>query len=216
MAIENGHENGIRTMARGYARSCNPQGGISPGSQESQAWDNILSKMFPNSSSLRTWDMDSQDHPRFGLKGWWRSDSRSQKSQNCSESWLILTTHWCNLWIFMVDNWVYQIKPMSKFLENSKRSAWNAPTWCSLPHQMLQHASSKLEVVGLFLWLTWECSTVEKSGLGFKVGSARISFNKRRKNYWSQWRSSTSLAVLVLAILLRKHIETLSSNMQTG
>jgi hypothetical protein len=51
---------------------------------------------------------------------------------------------------------------------------------------MLQHASSKLEVVGLFLWLTWECSTVEKSVLGLKVGSALISFNKRRKNYWSQ------------------------------
>ena len=48
----------------------NPLGGFrqgprgprgSRGFQGSQAWDNILSKMFPNSSSLRTWDMDSPD-----------------------------------------------------------------------------------------------------------------------------------------------------------
>ena len=70
MAIENGYENGIRTMALSDMLEENPLGGFrqgprgprgSRGFQGSQAWDNILSKMFPNSSSLRTWDMDSPD-----------------------------------------------------------------------------------------------------------------------------------------------------------
>jgi hypothetical protein len=49
-----------------------------------------LSKMFPNSSSLRTWDMDSP-HEFEGM---------IQDPKKC-ESWLILTTHLCNLWLMI-------------------------------------------------------------------------------------------------------------------